>query len=302
MDGGGTKTSVSVADMDSKILLKLKGGAVNCNSDMPDHVRKNLTEILDSVSAQTSKFGRCAGICIAAAGISNPAAVETIRETVAARYRGPLFVVGDQEAALWGAMGNPYGIVLISGTGSVCFGKDRSGHEHRSGGFGHLIDDEGSGYAIGRDILAAVVKAYDGRAEKTQLTKLVSHTLGISSMPELIRFVYAESTGKRGISSLAPLLDDALLNQDSAAMKIAERSVNDLFELLVPVIGALQFDPLQIALSGSILLKDKFIRNRLCRVITTAFPSAECFDRKYDASYGAVQIALKKLRYSGSET
>ena len=70
----------------------------------------------------------------------------------------------DQETALAGALGAPCGMVLIAGTGSICFGRDAVVKQPGSGGYGHKIDDEGSGYALGRDALAAVVRAQDGRA------------------------------------------------------------------------------------------------------------------------------------------
>lgn len=297
MDGGGTKTAVSIADLAGHVLLELKGGAINCNSEAPVHVLENLGAILDGISAHFGGLDGCAGICLAAAGISNPTAAETIQAGVANRYRGPLSIVGDHEAALCGAVGKPYGIILISGTGTICFGRDLDGKEHRTGGFGHLIDDGGSGYAIGRDILSAVVRASDGRAEKTVLTELVFHELGISSIPGLIRYIYEKETGKREIAALAPLLDDACRRGDSAAEKIVKRSTDSLLELLFPVIGALHFEKPEIALCGSILLRDEFIRNCLFRGIASSFPDAKYYDRKFDASYGAVLIALENGKH-----
>ncbi len=36
-----------------------------------------------------------------------------------------------------------------------------------SGGWGHLLDDHGSGYDIGLNALKAVLRSYDGRNAKT---------------------------------------------------------------------------------------------------------------------------------------
>lgn len=296
MDGGGTKTAVLAADMGGRILYALKAGAVNCNSESREQVARNVAGILDRVSEKFKGLDGCAGICVAAAGVGNPAAADLLRTSVGKRYKGPLFLEGDHVAALYGATGKPCGIVIVSGTGSICYGKDESGREHRTGGFGHLIDDGGSGYAIGRDILSAVVQAYDGRSGRTLLTDLVFEKLGISSIPELMEFLYSGSTGKSEVAALAPLLDVACGSRDGAALQIVERSSDALFHLLVPVIERLHFQSPEIAFAGSILLKSHDIRDSLRGKIASSYPKAKCCDQKHGAAYGAVLIALERLR------
>ena len=108
-------------------------------------------------------------------------------------------------------------VPVIAGTGSICYGQSTDGREARSGGWGHLIDDEGSAYALGRDILRAVVRAADGRAPATALTELVAQRLGALGVQPVIRFTYAPTTTKKEIAALAPLLDPALQQGDAAA-------------------------------------------------------------------------------------
>ena len=69
------------------------------------------------------------------------------------------------------AAGSPegWGVALISGTGSLAFGRDRQGRSCRAGGWGFLFGDEGSGYAIALAGLRAAAQAADGRAPATRL-------------------------------------------------------------------------------------------------------------------------------------
>lgn len=83
--------------------------------------------------------------------------------------QGVIRLVGDHETALAGALEEPAGVILIAGTGSICYGVNESGAKFRAGGYGHIIDDAGSAYAIGRDILKAVVRSSDGRQGQTVL-------------------------------------------------------------------------------------------------------------------------------------
>ena len=62
-------------------------------------------------------------------------------------------VAPDYEIALIGAHGKRYGMLVLSGTGSVAFGIDASGESAHSGGWGYLLDDGGSGYWLGLEML-----------------------------------------------------------------------------------------------------------------------------------------------------
>lgn len=64
-----------------------------------------------------------------------------------------LTVLSDVEAAWLAAFGKGSGIVVISGTGSIAYGRNRKGHAARAGGLGPDIGDEGSGYWMGREWL-----------------------------------------------------------------------------------------------------------------------------------------------------
>lgn len=178
IDGGGTKTAVELRWSDHSSNARAVFGPLNCNSDRPA-AAKTLADTMAWLAAQPGGLTGCGALCIGSAGISNPDAYHFLENTVrAGGYRGPLQIVGDQVTALAGALGTPVGTVLIAGTGSICYARTADGHERRSGGWGHLIDDEGSAYALGRDILRAVVRAADGRAPATALTALAADRLG----------------------------------------------------------------------------------------------------------------------------
>ncbi len=58
-------------------------------------------------------------------------------------------------------------------TGSIVYGVNSDGVEARSGGWRHLLADEGSGYGIALCGLQAIARAADGRGIPTQLTDLM---------------------------------------------------------------------------------------------------------------------------------
>ena len=230
-DGGGTKTEVCLTDGTGRTLSSAVFGPLNPNGTSPEQVRNTVRQCVDYMAAQAGSLSAVGGLAVGMAGISNQSAAELLKQELAeAGWTGPLLLAGDQEIALAGAVEGP-GMLLIAGTGSVCCGRDPEGRPFRVGGYGHLIDDVGSGWAIGRSILTAVIRAADGRAGATVLTDLVFERLGVRNVGDLITWLYAPETGKREVASLASLLPDALALRDPAAESIARQAAEDLAEL-----------------------------------------------------------------------
>ena len=164
-DGGGTKTEVCLLDETGRIASAVFG-PLNPNGAARDRVPETVKACVNYMKEQAGSLSEIAGLVVGMAGISNLSARSLLENALAdVGWTGPLRLLGDQEIALAGAVEGP-GMLLIAGTGSVCCGRDAAGNLFRVGGYGYLIDDCGSGWAIGRDILSAVVRAEDGRAAK----------------------------------------------------------------------------------------------------------------------------------------
>jgi N-acetylglucosamine kinase-like BadF-type ATPase len=67
-------------------------------------------------------------------------------------------VMSDVEAAYRQKLGDRPGVLLLAGTGSIALARDREGRWHRAGGLGPAKGDEGSGYWIGREYRARVLR------------------------------------------------------------------------------------------------------------------------------------------------
>lgn len=294
LDGGGTKTKVAIADESGRMVETFTSGPINYNGQDERVVERNIEEIVTRIGMVCGSLEHCAHICLGAAGIS--AAGVTERLTVAIRkagYRGGLTLAGDHETALYGALSQPHGIILIAGTGSICYGRNEQGCTHRTGGFGHLIDDEGSGYSIGRQLLEALVQASDGRIPPTVVSERIYETLQLpnGSLNEVIGFVYDPQRTKKDIAALAPILSEACSVGDMAALNIARHSAEALFELLAPVAERLGLQSGNLALAGSVLLHNSFIQSALRERIAESYPGLSCILPKHDAAWGAMMIA-----------
>jgi len=294
LDGGGTKTKVVIADGSGRAIEAFTSGPINYNGQDEKVVERSIEEIVARIEAVCGSLEHCVHICLGAAGISAVGVTERLTTAIRhAGYRGGLTLVGDHETALFGALNQPHGIILIAGTGSICYGCNEQGASHRTGGFGHLIDDEGSGYSIGKQLLAALVQASDGRIPPTVISDRIYEKLQLpaGSLKEVIGYVYDPQRTKKDIAALAPVLSEACAIGDAAAMGIAQRSADALFELIVPVADNLGLQKGSLALAGSVLLHNTFIQVALSKRLAERYPGLSCTLPMHDAAWGAMMMA-----------
>ena len=294
-DGGGSKTQVCALHQDGTPMKTADFGPLNLNGSSREIVGNTIADCVRYMTTLPGGLEACLGLVIGMAGVSNQRVTRLVEETVRkCGYTGPLKVLGDQEIALAGAVEGP-GAVLIAGTGAICFGKDAEGKPFRCGGYGYLIDDGGSGYAIGRDILIAVAHAEDGRGPVTCLTQGVYEFLHVSSIGEVITWLYNPDTGKKQIAALAPLLLKALEQGDEAAKEIASHAANDLAGLVVAAWRKTGMRGGEVALSGSILKYYPVIRDDVLWRLREALPDTQFIEPRGSASFGAAKLAMTAL-------
>ncbi len=203
-DGGGTKTEVYCMDDTGACIADECFGPLNFNGVPRERVEQTVRDSLSFMNSLPGGLNACKALTIGMAGASSLKATQDMNDLVrAGGFTGKLDVIGDHVIALAGAIRGA-GAVLVAGTGAVCRARSSSGESYGVGGYGYLIDDLGSGYAIGRDILASVARADDGRAALTCFTDMVFKRLGITNIREMITWLY--SPGRRRTCTAPPHL------------------------------------------------------------------------------------------------
>jgi N-acetylglucosamine kinase-like BadF-type ATPase len=295
-DGGGTKTAMHIIDLEGNILHKSVALGLNFNSSTKEELQSTIYTLVSDMSKMYGGLEACEMLCVSTAGISNPDATSFFKQTI--KDMGltcEIIFVGDNEGALYGALGNSAGMVLISGTGSICCGKNKDGVKYRCGGYGHIIDDEGSGYAVGRDILSAAVQSYDKRIPKTILYDMVLEKVGGKCVEDIINYTYKKAKGKKDIASFAPLLIEALKEDDKYAVRICNKAALELVKLVIPVSNELNLEQSEIALMGGILTHYKVLREKVEIRLHKVLPKFKVIDAKNDSAAGASLIALEEV-------
>jgi N-acetylglucosamine kinase-like BadF-type ATPase len=298
IDGGGTKTECAVADLSGKVLHRTFGKSSNFLTIGVDAAIKNLFELIEGILFKIeADFGDVKMLLIgtAGAGRKEDAGVletkfndYTIREGIKIKS---VKVVSDARIALEGAFSGKAGSILIAGTGSILFGKDRNGFIHRSGGFGRLIGDEGSGYSIGRKGLSAAAKELDGRGKATLITQQLNKKYNISSAPDLIINVYKNNFD---IASAAEIVLSAAGKNDAVALQILDEEADELLLHINAVMTKMKSKKLNIAFTGSLIANKNIYFDMLKKKIADNLPSVNIKDPDSTPVIGAIFL-MKSL-------
>ena len=289
VDGGGTKTTAICCTSQGKEIARRVFGPFNLNSIG----MQSFESILNELVTFLDETGNCRALCIGAAGITNNQVSECAK-AVLGKTGIPYKLMGDYEIAHTGALNGKEGIILIAGTGSVCYGKNRAGNTVMAGGWGHLIGDAGSGYGIGRDALSAVARMYDGYGEPTILKDLLASELKLDTAEKIISYVY--SNDKSAVAALSPVVDKAYSMGDAVATQIIRSNAESLVQLVKAVASRLDFSSCDVALLGGLLENETALNAELNRCLRDFNANLTVIAPLHNASVGAVKEALKLLR------
>ena len=278
IDGGGTSTQGALADGELNILAEAEVDGTNYHNIGLEATRDRLEALLkELLTSADIRMEQVSGICLGGAGIDS----ENDREAISGLFKdigwkGPLLAVNDGVAALVGGNRGLGGMVLISGTGSIGLAS-AGGQIIRCGGWGHLIDDVGSGYYLGISALKGIMEAYDGRRGPTKLWKPIAKHLGIEQEEDIIHFLYHPQRGKEKIAELAPYVIQ-LAKEDPLASEIMNEATAGLLKIIEGLLNQMPTDladtekKMELSLGGSLLIKSEAYRETFIKAISEKYP------------------------------
>jgi N-acetylglucosamine kinase-like BadF-type ATPase len=297
IDAGGTKTVCLLADAQSAIVSEGRGPGANLHTAGELAVEKVLHGVMEAALGDHEITP--AAICLGIAGVDREdeaRTVDAIMRRIARHSR--VLVVNDALIALVAGARDAPGIVLIAGTGSIAYGRNAGGEAARSGGWGHLIGDEGSGYWIGREALSAVMRARDGRGPATQLTAGMLAHFQVEDVSRLPRIVYDREVPRMSVAAVGPIVQHAADEGDAVATRILERAAEELVLAARSVAARLEMrgDAFTFYLAGGAFKVVPWLAQELSRRLAEVAP--RCAVQLLDAepAVGAVWLALAEAR------
>jgi glucosamine kinase len=232
VDGGGTKCCARLADACGHRLGEGVAG--------PANIRFGLDQAFSEIFRASEQCLQHAGLtykdrqivaCLALAGFGD------LTQSDAARsYPHPFFrmvCTSDARAACVGAHAGRDGGIIIVGTGSVGWAII-GGRDHRVGGWGFPVSDEGSGAWLGCEAVRRVLWAHDQLIPWTGLLREIFEQLGADSHT-IVRWM---STARpRDFGSLAPTIVEYAENGDAVATLLMQCAALHIDGVAMRLIG-----------------------------------------------------------------
>lgn len=256
IDGGGSKTRALIAGANGQVIGV---GTSSSSNQYAVGLQPALEALLSAIAEAEEAAGvraadRYAAATLGLAGVDRPGDERIFLDWLAAqRIAGRYSVVNDAELILAAGTPEGWGVALIAGTGSICFGRDRAGRFDRCGGWGWLLGDEGSGYWIGNRALHLATQTADGRGDAPAVLTMVMDRWQVAAPDDLVLRAYERTLSSAEIASLATGVVELAAAGSPAAVRIMDEAARLLAEQLDVVIRKLGLTAPPVALGGGLL-------------------------------------------------
>lgn len=297
IDAGGTKTVCLLCDGDGRLVAETRGEGANLHSAGELAVEKVLHGLMERVLVERPSAP--AAICLGIAGVDRQSDVGLINELMRRiGHKARIVVTNDALVALVAGVGEGPGIVVISGTGSIAYGRNGRNQAARAGGWGYVLGDEGSGYWIGRHALRAVVREADGRGRPTAITPHILGQLGLARPQELVHAVYDTDLKPPAIAALARCVQRARDEGDPVAKAILDDAARELAASAASVARrlGLEHEAFPFVLSGGMFHVLPWLVDDLSARLQQVAPRASVRVLDREPAWGAVELAVAAAR------
>lgn len=283
VDSGGTHIVGQAFATTGKLLAKAESGPGNIFLDEAKTL-KHLQVVLSELFNQLPRSD-CQYILLGIAGIETKGTGDQVAQQFSQTYQIPTHVISDAQLALLNGLEGHDGTLAIAGTGSVVYGRQQQ-KMIRYGGWGSLLGDTGSAYKIAENAVKHTLHCYDtGRTSSLQAKILAALTA--SDIPTAVQHYYQND--RKTNANLALIVAKAATAGDVEAKQIL---VTQAQALAAEIAGLLQRyqepRPMQLALSGSVLVHNDFYRQSLVKKLKASYPQLKALVVSTNNSRGAL--------------
>lgn len=301
IDAGGTRTRAVLVSTEGNVLGLGVGGAGNLRMVGEDGLRQALeTAVAEAWVTAGLEPRPVEAAFLGVAGVRTLDDREEVRQVVRAlrlAREDRILVDHDLRIALAGGLSGAPGLVVVAGTGSACYGRDRQGRQAKAGGWGWLIDDPGSATWLGLRALGAAAKASDGRTPITPLTHALLKALKLEDIGALTKMIYDPEFRRQEFAALAPVVTACAAKGEHVSLGIVEEGCRGLAEMVLAVHQKLDWPegPVQATVMGGVSQSGGVFFQILSRAVKELVPNVQLTAPYLPPVFGAALLALEAL-------
>uniref|UniRef100_A0A831X8M6 BadF/BadG/BcrA/BcrD type ATPase n=1 Tax=Thermorudis peleae TaxID=1382356 RepID=A0A831X8M6_9BACT len=301
VDGGATKTRALLADLAGRVVGAGTAGSSNYQSVGLERAVTAIVEAIRAAFADARLMpgeDEVAAACFGLAGVDRPDDRERLSGRLERERLGRrMVIVNDSELVLAAGCSDGWGVAVISGTGSICFGRAPDGRTTRAGGWGYILGDEGSGFDIAVQALRLATRTADGRANAPGLLRAALTFWELDAPEQLIGLIYQREAGAPGsVARFATRVLELAEAGDPDARQVLERAADDLALHVATVAWRLGLERPPVAFGGGVLRASALLRQAVYERAGVPLGPAAVVD---DPALGALAIARRLAEAPG---
>ncbi len=280
-----------LVDARGRLLKRVESGPANARLLTTPQLARRLRDL-------ARRFARPSAVALGLAGVRTASDRERVRRVGSRVWpRIPVLATNDLETALRAsqtaseASREEVRVLVLSGTGSCCYGRAPSGRVAKTGGWGHLLGDRGSGYEIGVQALREVLRVFDHSRRWPRLGQRLLRRLLLNTPEDLPDWI--QRAHKAEIAGLAVEVFAAAAKRDRLALGLVATAAESLAGDALACAGLLASlrTPVSFVFAGGALLQQPVFARRVARLIRAGWRSARIVPLKREGAWGAVELA-----------
>ena len=292
IDGGGTKTTAAVAD-DNGLMFKKEGKSINFYSVGMECARENLRAVVGEIEAELKTDSFEAAV-IGCSALDGEAEGELINELCGGVINAQkIKMTSDVHIALESVGESACPCVAVCGTGSMAVGRDCNQNILIAGGWGHIVGDEGSAYAIAIDGLKLCCEECD-KGENTPLLKSATEFFGVDDFRNAIDVIYSPETTKDVIAAFASCVGKLAEKGDEAATEILTRQAEKFAQTVLTLLNKIKLCD-TLGLYGGVLKNNPLFTEVFSEKIKEKYPETKIILLDTPPEESAMKLARKMI-------
>ena len=270
IDGGGTRTTAVVTDEKGNIITKRTGRTINFYSVGTENARKNLCDLMNEITAETgiksfvSAFIGCSALDCEADEETTDMLCKGVINAENIKMHSDVYI------ALKSVKGAKFPCVAICGTGSIAAGEDKDGNIHVTGGWGHILGDEGSAYSIAVTALKACCQMSD-KGKKTILLDSANEFFGTDDFRKAIDIIYSPDMTKDRLARFASVVSRLADGGDETSTEIIKSEAHKFASAVAALFEKVRKCDV-LGLYGGVFQNNSLFREEFTESVRNDFP------------------------------
>ncbi len=292
VDGGGVKTTAVVANEKGKVLAKTVGSSIDYKTIGLAAARSNLKAIVKELCQKTEENTfRCA--CIGSTSLTGRAGIKETQNLTSNIIDAEKIIMDSSVfTAMECMVGSDSCALVISGIDSMVAARNEKGKMSTAGGWGYLLGNEGSGFAIAMDAIRYSIRSYEGSEAPTALVIEMLEYFDVFTPSELKDKFYDPVTERAKISAFASRVFSCASAGDKVAIEIIAKQARLIAGTAKSLLKNYPSDT-TIGLWGGVFVNNRRFRNEFSSAMFEQSADYKIEPLNYPAECGALFAAYK---------